>query len=83
MLSSLVEIGLVKNRFGGRPKLPRQEVRDQRVVTFLTVDERTHLERIAEDANVSVSRACHGLIVGSMERLGILRPGAAVKKRSK
>ena len=46
--------------------MPRKKIRDQRVVTFLTRDERTLLERIADDARVSVSRACHDLIVKSM-----------------
>jgi hypothetical protein len=69
------------SRFGGRPKLPHDEIRDQRVVTFLTGEERRHLEKIAGDANVSVSKACHDLIVRSMEQLGALQPGAVVKKR--
>ena len=57
----------MKKQFGGRPRLPRQTLRDQRVVTFLTVDERKLLERIAAEADVSVSRACHDLIVRSLQ----------------
>jgi hypothetical protein len=73
----------MKSQFGGRPQLPRQEVRDQRIVTFLTGDERRNLEKIAEDTNVSISRACHDLIVTSMEQLDILQPGAVVKRIDK
>jgi hypothetical protein len=61
------------NRFGGRPKLPRQQLRDQRVVTFLTGDERTFLQEFANDANVSVSRACHDLMVMGMNQINSLR----------
>jgi hypothetical protein len=57
------------NRFGGRPKLPREQIRDQRVVTFLTGDERKLLEKIAGESSVSVSRACHDLIVKGMDGL--------------
>ena len=71
------------NRFGGRPKLPREQIRDQRVVTFLTYDERTLLEKIAEDANVSVSRACHDLIVRSIDQLGALQRSAVSDQRNK
>ena len=73
----------MKNRFGGRPRSPRQQVRDQRVVTFLTGDERRSLERFAEAANVSVSRACHDLLLRGMEELGALTAGAVATQRSK
>ena len=62
----------MKSRFGGRPKLPRKQIRDQRVVTFLTGDERRLLEKIADDTSVSVSRACHDLIVRSMYQEDVL-----------
>ncbi len=58
----------MKSKYGGRPKLPREQARDQRVVTFLTRDERSLLEKIASDADVSVSRACHDLVVRSMHQ---------------
>ena len=57
------------SRFGGRPKLPREQIRDQRVVTFLTSEERRLLEKLAGDASVSVSRACHDLIVRGMDQV--------------
>jgi len=71
----------VKSSFGGRPKLPRQQKRDQRVVTFLTGDERRQLEKIADDRNVSVSRTCHDLIVRSMEELGAFQPLTASNRQ--
>lgn len=60
---------LSQKRYGGRPKLPPEIVRDQRVVTFLTKDERKRLENVADGASVSVSRACHDLILGGLERM--------------
>ena len=56
------------SNFGGRPTLPPEQTRDQRIVTFLTRDERRLLEKIASDANVSLSKACRDLIVKSMYR---------------
>ena len=52
----------MNSRFGGRPRLPREAKRDQRIVTFLTGEERRRLEKIAGDLQVSVSKACHELI---------------------
>jgi len=45
-------------------------VRDQRVVTFLTGDQRRRLEQIADDAQVSISRACHNLISKGIDEYG-------------
>ena len=54
------------SQFGGRPKLPPGQTRDQRIVTFLTREERRLLEQIARDSSVSVSKACHDLIVRNL-----------------
>jgi hypothetical protein len=58
-------------------------VRDQRVVTFLTGEERRLLEKIAGDASVSVSRACHDLIIRSMYKEDVLRPEKKQTRRKK
>ena len=80
----LGDISSMKIRFGGRPKLPRKQVRDQRVVTFLTGDERRLLEKIANDTSVSVSRACHDLIVRSMCQEDVLpRVGKPAQRTEK
>ena len=71
------------NRFGGRPRLPREQVRDKRVVTFLTGEERSFLEKLAGDANVSVSRACHDLIVRGMDQAKPLRSATKSTRRKK
>lgn len=51
--------------------MPRNQIRDKRVVTFLTRDEYRTLEKIADDSGLSISRACHDLIVGGV---GPIRP---------
>lgn len=68
---------LMTSCFGGRPKLPRQQVRDQRVVTFLTAEERSRLDKIAGDARVSVSQACHDLVVKGMSQMDVSRQDTA------
>ena len=73
----------MNSRFGGRPKLPPNQTRDQRVVTFLTGDERKLLEKIADDANVSVSRACHDLIIRGMDQSDTLRPDTRAEQGAK
>jgi hypothetical protein len=73
----------MNSRFGGRPKLPPNQTRDQRVVTFLTGDERKLLEKIADDANVSVSRACHDLIIRGMDQANTLRPDTRAEQGAK
>jgi len=52
-----------KPKHGGRPPLPGDIVRSERVVTFLTKQENEQLVSIATAAGMSVSRACHGLII--------------------
>ena len=70
-------------RFGGRPKLPRQQLRDQRVVTFLTGEERALLQEIADDTDVSIAKACHDLIVTGMDQMNLLRADTKSAKRKK
>jgi hypothetical protein len=50
--------------------MPAGQTRDQRIVTFLTRDERRQLQKIADDSSVSVSRACYDLIVRSLHEAG-------------
>jgi hypothetical protein len=57
----------MRSHFGGRPRLPRSQVRDQRVVTFLTAGEFERLIQIAEHKGVSLSRVCHELIVSGLD----------------
>ena len=52
--------------FGGRPRLPEGRARDQRVVTFLTPEERRRLAEFAEAERLSISAACHALILRGM-----------------
>jgi hypothetical protein len=61
--------------FGGRPRLPREEKRDRRIVTFLTGEERSMLERFARNADLSISRACHDLLVMGMDQMASLQTG--------
>jgi hypothetical protein len=59
--------------YGGRPPLPADAVRSQRVVTFLTTEENEQLLKIATAQGKSVSLACHDLFVIG---LGICSNGA-------
>jgi len=52
-----------KPNFGGRPPLPVESVRGQRVVTFLTMEENEQLLKMAMMQGKSVSRTCHDLLV--------------------
>lgn len=69
------------SRFGGRPRLARRQLRDQRVVTFLTGEERRLLEKMAGKANVSLSRACHDLIARGLEQGEPLRRDMELTQR--
>ena len=62
-----------KRNYGGRPPLPSDAVRSQRVVTFLTADENERLVKMAADQGKSVSLACHDLLVTG---LGMCSNGA-------
>ena len=63
----------MSKKFGGRPRLPREEKRDQRIVTFLTGEERSMLERLARNADLSLSRTCHDLLVLGMDQMASLQ----------
>lgn len=56
----------MNKRFGGRPALPRNQVRDQRVATFLTAGEMQRLSQLADRYGVSLSHVCHELIVSGL-----------------
>jgi hypothetical protein len=70
----------MSKNFGGRPRLPREEKRDQRVVTFLTGEERSMLERLARNADLSLSRICHDLLILGMDQMASLQ--TITQKRS-
>lgn len=46
----------------GRPPLPSNEVRRNRVVTFMTDREMDHLREIARHKSVTLSATCHRII---------------------
>jgi hypothetical protein len=52
--------------YGGRPPLPADAVRSQRVVTFLTTEENEQLLKIATAQGKSVSLACHDILVNGL-----------------
>jgi len=54
-----------KNKLG-RPRLPRGATRPHRIVTFVTDDELTRIERIVKDSNKSLSAVCHELLVKNL-----------------
>jgi len=49
-------------KIAGRPSLPKEERRSQRVVTFLTCKESAQVKDIAIREGKSLSQACHDLI---------------------
>lgn len=53
--------------FGGRPPLPVDAVRGERVVTFLTRSEHDQLVNIARAEGKSVSLTCHDLLMKGIE----------------
>ena len=56
-----------KQRPMGRPPLQEGERRSERIVTFLTQEERTELARQAAEASQSLSAYCHRLITGGLK----------------
>jgi len=46
----------------GRPPLPRDIARRERVVTFVTLAQRRDLEKLASASSQSISAVCHRLI---------------------
>ena len=65
----------VSKHFGGRPRMPAGQVRDQRVVTFLTTAEIAVLNRFANEKGMSISGACHELIVSGLNDKSLMRGG--------
>ena len=57
-------MGQIENdrRRMGRPPLPLHEVRDARVVTFLTTEQRDRLQEFAQTSGRSISATAHELI---------------------
>jgi len=47
--------------------MPAEQVREQRVITFLTAIEIAVLGRFARENGLSISRACHELVVSGVE----------------
>lgn len=52
----------------GRPPLPREVARCERVVTFVNKPEKASLELLAEATSLSVSAVCHRFIAQGLER---------------
>ena len=52
----------------GRPPLPREIARSERIVTFVTGQEKANLKRLADVASLSLSAICHRLIVQGLRR---------------
>lgn len=52
----------------GRPPLPREIARSERIVTFVTGQEKTSLIRLADAASLSLSAYCHRLIAQGLRR---------------
>ncbi len=59
----------IEKTFGGRPRLPKEKVRDQRVVTFLTREETEKLNSLAEQEGKFVSDSCHDLLLRGFDSL--------------
>lgn len=52
----------------GRPPLPREIARSERIVTFVTEQEKASLKRLADAASLSLSAICHRLIAQGLRR---------------
>ncbi len=61
----------------GRPPLPIEVSRTERVVTFLTKDEREILEQLSIANNKSISATCHDLLCLALGPRGALSKRAA------
>jgi hypothetical protein len=51
----------------GRPPLPRETVRSERLVTYVTHSELTGLQKIADASGLSVSALCHNIFAHYLE----------------
>jgi len=52
--------------YGGRPPLPKESVRSERVVTFLTREENEQLLKLAAAQGKSVSLTCRDILVSEI-----------------
>jgi hypothetical protein len=52
----------------GRPPLPKDKVRGNRVVTFVTDAELAKLRAMTKDGNDTLSSVCHEIIAGYLNR---------------
>ena len=52
----------------GRPRLPREDARSARVVTFVTEQENASLKQLADATSQSLSAVCHRLIAQGLKR---------------
>jgi hypothetical protein len=52
----------------GRPPLPPETTRSERVVTFLTQRELEQLQQLAMDQNLALSATVHQLIVEQLKK---------------
>ena len=52
----------------GRPRLPREVARCERVAVLVTEQEKASLKQLADATSQSVSAVCHHLIVQGLER---------------
>jgi hypothetical protein len=51
----------------GRPPLPRETVRSQRLVTYVTNSELSGLQVTADENGLSVSTLCHNILAKYLE----------------
>lgn len=51
----------------GRPPLPADIVRQQRIVTFVTAQEKAQLEALSEQQSRSLSAICHQFIAAALK----------------
>ncbi len=60
-------IEMTSNRRYGRPSVPYDQARSERVVTFLTPSEMTSLKRLADESAASLSATLHRLVVRELK----------------
>jgi hypothetical protein len=60
-----------RKNVGGRPPLPRDEVRSKRIVAFLRAADLRMLERIAAERCVPVGQAAREILERALRRRGL------------
>jgi len=58
----------------GRPNLPDDVARRERVVTFVTEQEKASLNKLADSLSLSLSGVCHRLIAQALRCEDITKP---------